>query len=104
MSEDGCRLWGCTGGRSIATTLLLETFKPDVALHKYGICRWGFLRVAEVGTVVISEEVRHHDVDVTAFGYEHGQVPGQPVRTKRDGKLLKLLPGSGRNRSTCACN
>jgi adenosylhomocysteine nucleosidase len=29
--------------------------------------------------VVISTEVRHHDVDVTAFGYEIGQVPQMPA-------------------------
>ena len=29
--------------------------------------------------MVISSEVRHHDVDVTAFGYEFGQVPNMPA-------------------------
>ena len=54
--------------------LLLNNFKPDVVLNTGSA--GGFLESLEVGTVVISDEVRHHDVDVTAFGYELGQVPG----------------------------
>ena len=38
----------------------------------------GFEQSLNVGDVVISSEVRHHDVDVTAFGYEFGQVPQMP--------------------------
>ena len=41
-------------------------------------------------TVVISNEVRHHDVNVTAFGYEHGQVPGQPAAYQADPKLVEV--------------
>jgi adenosylhomocysteine nucleosidase len=32
-----------------------------------------------VGDIVISSEVRYHDVDVTAFGYEIGQLPANPA-------------------------
>ncbi|MCH1928437.1 5'-methylthioadenosine/S-adenosylhomocysteine nucleosidase, partial [Shewanella sp. C31] len=32
-----------------------------------------------IGDIVISSEVRHHDVDVTAFGYEIGQMAQQPA-------------------------
>ena len=73
---------------AMATTLLLERFKPDVVLNTGSA--GGFLETLEVGAVVISDEVIHHDVDVTAFGYEHGQVPGLPVAYKADDKLVKL--------------
>ena len=71
---------------AMATTLLLNNFKPDVVLNTGSA--GGFLESLEVGTVVISDEVRHHDVDVTAFGYELGQVPGQPAAYRSDEKLI----------------
>lgn len=73
---------------AIATTLLLNNFKPDVVLNTGSA--GGFLESLEVGTVVISDEVRHHDVDVTAFGYELGQVPGQPAAYHSDEKLINI--------------
>ena len=33
-----------------------------------------------IGDVVIGKETAHHDVDVSAFGYVHGQVPQLPAR------------------------
>ena len=73
---------------AMATTLLLQTFKPDVVLNTGSA--GGFLETLEVGTVVISDEVRHHDVDVTVFGYEHGQVPGLPAAYMRMKNLSNL--------------
>lgn len=73
---------------AMATTLLLQIFKPDVVLNTGSA--GGFLESLEVGTVVISDEVRHHDVDVTVFNYEHGQVPGQPAAYKSDASLMQL--------------
>ncbi|KAA0965406.1 5'-methylthioadenosine/S-adenosylhomocysteine nucleosidase [Sporosarcina sp. ANT_H38] len=73
---------------AIATTLLLSNFKPDVVLNTGSA--GGFHASLEVGTVVISNEVRHHDVDVTAFGYEHGQVPGQPAAYRADLGLVDV--------------
>lgn len=72
---------------AIATTLLLEKFAPDVVLNTGSA--GGFLETLEVGTVVISDEVRHHDVDVTVFGYEHGQVPQLPAAFKADQALMQ---------------
>lgn len=73
---------------AIATTLVLQIFKPDVVLNTGSA--GGFLESLEVGAIVISDEVRHHDVDVTAFGYEHGQVPDLPAAYIADEKLVKL--------------
>lgn len=73
---------------AIATTLLLNNYKPDVVLNTGSA--GGLQTSLEVGTVVISDEVRHHDVDVTAFGYEHGQVPGQPAAYVADEKLVTI--------------
>ena len=73
---------------AMATTLLLEKYKPDIVLNTGSA--GGFDSSHDVGTVVISNEVRHHDVDVTAFGYEYGQVPGQPAGYLADKNLVDL--------------
>jgi len=62
---------------AIGTALLLQEFKPDCVINTGSA--GGFDPALNVGDVVISSEVRHHDVDVTIFGYEMGQVPGQPA-------------------------
>ncbi|WP_404340837.1 5'-methylthioadenosine/S-adenosylhomocysteine nucleosidase [Pseudoalteromonas mariniglutinosa] len=62
---------------TIATTLLIDNFQPDCVINTGSA--GGFEASLNVGDVVISSEVRHHDVDVTAFGYEIGQVPQMPA-------------------------
>ena len=57
----------------MSTTILLNQFKPDIVLN-IGSAGGFDEKTLEVGTVIISDEVRHHDVDVTAFGYAMGQV------------------------------
>ena len=61
---------------ALATALLIQHFKPDAVINTGSA--GGFDPELNVGDVVISTEVRHHDVDVTAFGYEIGQVPQMP--------------------------
>ncbi|WP_423187231.1 5'-methylthioadenosine/S-adenosylhomocysteine nucleosidase [Alishewanella sp. d11] len=61
---------------AVATTLMISQFKPDCIINTGSA--GGFDPELRVGDVVISTEVRHHDVDVTAFGYELGQVPKMP--------------------------
>jgi adenosylhomocysteine nucleosidase len=62
---------------ALSTTLLLDRFSPDYVINTGSA--GGFHPSLNVGDVVISTEVRHNDVDVTAFGYEYGQVPGLPA-------------------------
>ena len=62
---------------TVATTLLIDNFQPDCVINTGSA--GGFEPSLNVGDVVISNEVRHHDVDVTAFGYEIGQVPQMPA-------------------------
>ncbi|KAF7775414.1 adenosylhomocysteine nucleosidase [Pseudoalteromonas citrea] len=62
---------------TVATTLLIDNFTPDCVINTGSA--GGFEPSLNVGDVVISNEVRHHDVDVTAFGYEIGQVPQMPA-------------------------
>ena len=39
----------------------------------------GVAKGLKVGDIVISDETRYHDADVTAFGYEKGQLPANPA-------------------------
>jgi len=73
---------------AMATTILLADFKPDVVINTGSA--GGFDETLEVGAVVISDEVRHHDVDVTIFNYEMGQVPQMPPAFKSDEKLITV--------------
>lgn len=73
---------------AMSTTILLNDFKPDVVINTGSA--GGYDESLEVGAVVISDEVRHHDVDVTIFNYEMGQVPQMPAAFKSDEKLMEI--------------
>ncbi|MED3661491.1 5'-methylthioadenosine/S-adenosylhomocysteine nucleosidase [Ureibacillus sp. FSL K6-8385] len=73
---------------AMTTTILLHQFHPDVVINTGSA--GGYDPELEVGSVVISDEVRHHDVDCTVFGYEMGQVPRMPASYKADESLVKL--------------
>ncbi|MEK5441736.1 5'-methylthioadenosine/S-adenosylhomocysteine nucleosidase [Fredinandcohnia sp. FSL W7-1320] len=77
---------------AISTTILLQQFNPDYVVNTGSA--GGHLKTLNVGDIVISSEVRHHDVDVTAFNYEYGQVPGLPAAFKADEKLIELAEKS----------
>ncbi len=71
---------------AVATAVLIERYAPDCIINTGSA--GGFAQELAIGDVVISSEVRHHDVDVTAFGYEIGQLPGQPAAFRPEPKLV----------------
>lgn len=73
---------------AMATTILLERYQPDKVINTGSA--GGFHQSLNVGDVVISTFVRHHDVDVTIFNYEYGQVPGLPAAFEADAELVAL--------------
>lgn len=73
---------------AIGTTLLLELCKPDVVINTGSA--GGLDSALNVGDIVISTEVRHHDVNVTAFGYEMGQLPANPASFVPNAQLVEL--------------
>lgn len=73
---------------AVSTTLLLANYKPTAVINIGSA--GGFDPELEVGDVIISDEVVHHDVDVTAFGYKIGQLPSMPETFKSDEKLVAL--------------
>ncbi|MBO9130440.1 5'-methylthioadenosine/S-adenosylhomocysteine nucleosidase [Bacillus sp. 165] len=80
---------------AMSTTILLERYKPEKVINTGSA--GGFHHSLNVGDVVISTEVRHHDVDVTAFNYAYGQVPGMPAAFEADQELVNLAEKCVRN-------
>lgn len=73
---------------TIATALIIEKFSPSCVINTGSA--GGFDPELKVGDVAVGNEVVHHDVDVTAFNYEFGQVPGMPARFTADEKLVSV--------------
>ncbi|MDG4953231.1 5'-methylthioadenosine/S-adenosylhomocysteine nucleosidase [Actinobacillus equuli] len=73
---------------AVGTTLLLELAKPDMIINTGSA--GGLDAKLNVGDIVISTEVRHHDVDVTAFGYEKGQLPANPAAFVPNEQLMNV--------------
>ena len=71
---------------AVATTLLLVHYKPDYIINTGSA--GGYDKALKVGDIVISSEVRHHDVDLTVFGYEIGQCAQKPAAYIPDQRLV----------------
>lgn len=72
---------------AIGTAILLENYQVDQVINTGSA--GGFDSSLSVGDVVISTEVRHHDANVTVFGYEIGQMAGQPAAFQADETLMQ---------------
>ena len=86
---------------AIATALLINNFKPDYVINTGSA--GGFDKELKVGDVAVGDQVVHHDVDVTAFNYEFGQVPNMPARFAADEKLVSLTKESIEEMSDITC-
>ncbi|MBM7645847.1 adenosylhomocysteine nucleosidase [Scopulibacillus daqui] len=73
---------------ALGTSILIHDYKPDYVINTGSA--GGFDQDLQVGDVVISTEVRHHDVDATVFDYEYGQVPGMPAFYQPDAFLVEV--------------
>ncbi|MBJ7536515.1 5'-methylthioadenosine/S-adenosylhomocysteine nucleosidase [Marinomonas transparens] len=71
---------------AVSTTLLLSKFHPEYVINIGSA--GGFDADLKVGDIVISDQVVHHDVDVSAFGYAMGQVPSMPATYESDAGLV----------------
>lgn len=72
---------------AVSTALLILKFSPEYVINIGSA--GGFDADLNVGDVVISDAVIHHDVDVTAFGYLMGQVPNMPAQYEADEELIE---------------
>lgn len=73
---------------AICATLLIKEYNPDIIINTGSA--GGLGADLAVGDIVISQDVLHHDVVATAFGYELGQVPGMPARYAADSHLIQI--------------
>lgn len=73
---------------AVGTALLINLTKPDMVINTGSA--GGLDAKLNVGDIVISSEVRHHDVDVTAFGYEKGQLPANPAAFISEPQLVDI--------------
>jgi adenosylhomocysteine nucleosidase len=80
---------------SVATTLLLEKFNPDTIINTGSA--GGYDAELNVGDIVISTEVRFHDVDLTAFGYEIGQMAQLPAAFEADKNLIAVAQNAAQS-------
>ncbi len=62
---------------ALATAVLIDRFQVDYVVNTGSA--GGFDTSLKVGDIVVSSEVRYHDVDLTVFGYEVGQLPANPA-------------------------
>lgn len=80
---------------AIATTLVMERYHPRAVINTGSA--GGFAEELNVGDVVISSELVQHDVDVTAFNYVHGQVPGLPPTIPATKELVSIAENTMKN-------
>lgn len=62
---------------ALTTTLLISHYEVEVVINtgSAGGIGTGLM----IGDLVIADKVAYHDVDVTAFNYEYGQMAGMPL-------------------------
>lgn len=73
---------------SVSTALMLQQFAPHCVINTGSA--GGCVPSLEVGDIVVSTHLLHHDVDVTAFGYEPGQMAKMPATYVPDELLATI--------------
>lgn len=77
---------------ALATALVIREYAPRCVINTGSA--GGFDQALKVGDIAISSELRYHDVDVTAFGYEYGQVPQMPAAFTAHSALVQAAQQS----------
>jgi adenosylhomocysteine nucleosidase len=72
---------------SVSTSVVIHHFAPDFVINTGSA--GGFSSHLNIGDIVIANELRHHDADLTHFGYELGQTAGMPAYFECDKILLE---------------
>ncbi len=67
---------------SMSTTILINEIKPDLVIN-LGTAGGIDVKV-DILDLVIADKLAYHDVDVTAFGYQKGQVPQNDTYLETD--------------------
>jgi adenosylhomocysteine nucleosidase len=74
---------------ALAATLTIQLFNPRCIINvgTAGAMRAGLA----AGSAILFESIAYHDVDVTGFGYEHGQIPRMPANFLSEITLLQVF-------------
>ena len=73
---------------AMTVTLLKQLFDVDLVINTGSAGALG--HGLKVGDVVVADQLRHHDADVTAFGYQIGQMAGMPAAYETHSALSDL--------------
>lgn len=73
---------------AVGTALLLEHFAADLVINTGSA--GALSSKLNVGDIVVSSQTCYHDVDLTAFGYQTGQMAGCPPIFKSDKDYSEL--------------
>ncbi len=84
---------------ALGTSLMLNHYQPDLIVNTGSA--GGMDPSMAVGDLVISTALRYHDADVTAFGYEPGQIPGLPSSFPADPDLQERAGAAVRQATGC---
>lgn len=79
---------------AVATTMIIDKFDPDFVVNTGSA--GGFDKELNIGDIVISDAVTHHDVDLTVFGYMLGQCAGMPENYVCNEQLIKAAEKSAK--------
>lgn len=74
---------------AMTVAMLAEHFQADAIINtgSAGAIASGLA----IGDVVVADRLAYHDVDVTAFGYDYGQMAAQPLYFDSDSKLVETF-------------
>jgi adenosylhomocysteine nucleosidase len=72
---------------AVGCALLIDHYKPDLVINTGSA--GGIDPSLSFGDTVISDGLIYHDVDVTAFGYAPGELPGMPAVFKIPEDLIR---------------
>lgn len=74
---------------AITTTVLADHYQVDQIINTGSA--GGIGKGLHIGDIVISQRLAYHDADVTAFGYEKGQMAGMPRYYEADEQLIEAI-------------
>ncbi len=80
---------------AVTTTLLISHYKVEVVINTGSA--GGIGEGLAIGDVVISDKLAYSDVDVTAFGYEYGQMAQMPLFYEANDVLVQAAMEASSN-------